>query len=263
MSLLLRHLADSFRRPDHWLYAGWLDVITRYRKTVLGLFWIFFPTIVYIWGLGAFLGAIQGTDMRPYLAHIGFGFVIFRLISTIFMEAGSSFASYQSYIYEGNLRLTDFLLRPMFRALVHFAFALPLLAIVLVGEGEPVPFMGLLASVCGMLVVLVNLFFFGILIGIVGARFPDINDFLGSVMLAVFLITPIIWLAESAPPDTLHGQLMRANPFHHMLAVMREPILGNPVEQTTYIYLGAMTVTGFVLAVVLYGRLAKRVPTWL
>ncbi|WP_447938793.1 ABC transporter permease [Pseudoxanthomonas mexicana] len=263
MTLLIRHIAESFRRPDHWLYAAWLDVITRYRKTVLGLFWIFFPTIVYIWGLGAFLGAIQGTDMRPFLAHIGFGFVIFRLISTIFMEAGSSFAAYQSYIYEGNLRLTDFLLRPMFRALVHFAFAVPLLVIVLVGDGKVVPLLGLLWAIAGLAVVLINLFFYGILIGLVGARFPDINDFLGSVMLAVFLITPIIWLAESAPADSLQGQLMRANPFHHMLAVVREPVLGNPVEPVTYIYMGVMTVVGFVLAMMLYGRLAKRVPTWL
>lgn len=262
MSLLLRHLAESFRKPDHWLYAGWLDVITRYRKTVLGLFWIFFPTIVYIWGLGGFLGAIQGTDMSPYLAHIGFGFVIFRLISTVIMEAGSSFASYQSYIYEGNLRLTDFVLRPMFRAFVHFLFAAPLLAIVLAGEGG-VTVAGFGMSMIGLLVVLVNLFFSGMLIALVGARYPDINDFLGSVMLAVFLVTPIIWHAEAAAPGTLQGQLMRANPFHHMLAVIREPLLGKPIEDLTYLYMGGMTVVGIVLAMALYGRLAKRVPTWL
>jgi ABC-type polysaccharide/polyol phosphate export permease len=262
MSLLFRHLADSFRKPDHWLYAAWLDVITRYRKTVLGLFWIFFPTIVYIWGLGGFLGAIQGTDMHPYLAHIGFGFVIFRLISTVVMEAGSSFVSYQSYIYEGNLRLTDFTLRPLFRALVHFLFAVPLLAIVLTGEGG-VTFTGFAISLGGTLVVLVNLFFYGVLIGLVGARYPDINDFLGSVMLAVFLVTPIIWLAEAAPSGTLQGDLMRANPFHHLLAIMREPLLGKPLEDMTYYYLAGMTTIGIVLAATFYGRFAKRVPTWL
>ncbi len=262
MSLLFRHLAESFRKPDHWLYASWLDVITKYRKNALGLFWIFFPPIVYIWGLGAFMGAIQGKQMGSFLAHIGFGFMLFRLMSTMIIEAGATFAAHLPYIHDGNLRLTDYVLRTLSKALIHFLFAVPLLALVLIGDASVSP-LGLLSSAAGLLVVVVNLLFFGVLVALAGARYPDINDFFGSVMLAVFLITPIVWLAEAAPADTLQGMLMRANPFHHMLAVVRGPILGEVVEKTTYIYVSTMTVIGLVLSTIFYSRFARRVPIWL
>jgi ABC-2 type transport system permease protein len=57
--------------------------------------------------------------------------------------------------------------------------------------------------------------------------------------------------------------LMRANPFHHLLAVVRGPVLGESIEPLTYSYLGVMTVVGVMLASLIYGRLAKRMPAWL
>lgn len=264
MTLLFRHLAESFKKPDHWLYASWLDVITKYRKNALGLFWIFFPPIVYIWGLGIFFRAIRGAvpEASGFLAHMGFGFILFRLMSTVVMEAGNSFNAYLAYIYEGHSRLTDYLLRPLARSVIYFLFAVPLLAIVMIGD---VPFLpaGLLWALGGFMVVVVNLFFYATLLAFVGARFPDITQFFNSVMLAMFLITPIVWFAKDAPADTAQGMLMRANPFHHMLAVVRAPIMGEAIEPVTYLYLGMMTVTGLVLASVVYGRLAKRMPAWL
>ncbi|KRA46872.1 ABC transporter permease [Pseudoxanthomonas sp. Root630] len=264
MSLLFRHLAESFRKPDHWLYASWLDVITKYRKNALGLFWVFFPPIVYIWGLGLFFRAIRGgaPDEAGFLAHMGFGFILFRLMSTVVMEAGGSFGSYLPYIHEGHLRLTDYVLRPLARSAIYFLFAVPLLVIVLVGDAPILP-IGVLWASLGLLVVLVNLFLYGTMLAFVGARFPDVNQFFSSVMLAMFLITPIVWFAKDAPVDTMHGMLMRANPFHHMLAVVRGPVLGETIEPLTYTYLGAMTLIGLVLAAVIYGRLAKRMPAWL
>ncbi len=264
MILFFRHLSESLRRPDQWLYASWLDVITKYRKNALGLFWIFFPPIVYIWGLGLFFRAIRGSspEQANFLAHMGFGFMMFRLMSTVMMEAGSSFASHVAYIHEGSLRLTDYILRPLTRAVIYFLFAIPLLFIVLVGNG-PVPVTGMLAAVCGWVFVLVILFFYGGILAFVGARFPDVNQFFSSIMLAMFLITPIVWYAEDAPADTVHGMLMRANPFHHLLAVVRAPLLGEPIEQLTYTYLGVMAVVGLVLAGVAYGRFSRRVPLWL
>ena len=265
MTLLFRHLAESFRKPDHWLYASWLDVITKYRKNALGLFWIFFPPIVYIWGLGLFFRAIRGgitTDDAGFLAHMGFGFIVFRLMSTTIMDVGSSFSAYLPYIHEGHSRLTDYVLRPLARSVIYFLFAVPLLAIVLVGDA-PVLASGVLWALLGLIAMLVNLFFYGTLLAFIGARFPDVNQFFSNVMLALFLITPIVWFAKDAPVGTVHGMLMRGNPFHHLLAVVRAPVLGEPIEPMTYTYLGVMTLVGFVLASVVYGRLAKRMPAWL
>ena len=268
MSLFLRDLRDSLRRPDHWLYASWLDVVTRYRKHFFGLGWALFPTAVYIWGIGGYLGSLQpGVRLGPFLAHVGLGFVLYRLVSTVASDATSTFSGYRAYIHDGNLRLTDFVLRTMAGSVIYFVFSIPLLFLALLGAvmggGAPPGLLGLLGSVAGLLVVLVNLFLYSVVLALLGARFPDLSEFSGSVMLAGFLLTPIVWDPALAPAGTVQGMLMRANPFHHLLAVVRAPLLEETLEPLTLAYLAVMTVIGAGLAWYGYGRYARRVSAWL
>lgn len=263
MSSLFQHLGESIRKPDHWVYASWLDTVTNYRKTYLGIFWVLVPTAIYIWGIGGFLGALQpAVNMQRFLGHVAVGFVAFRLMMTVFGDATNTFASYQPYIYDGNLRLTDFVLRAIARSFIYFLFAQPLLAIAVLGSPD-FQLSGVPGSLLGLLVLLVNLFLYSVLLGLAGARYPDLSELMGSVMMAAFLITPIVWYPAGAPEGTMHGTLMRLNPFHHLLAAIRAPLFGEVMEPLTLYYLGAMTVIGFVAATLAYRVFARRVPLWL
>ena len=263
MSSLFQHLAESIRRPDHWVYASWLDTVTKYRKTYFGILWMLVPTAIYIWGIGGFLGALQpGINQQQFLAHVAVGFVVFRFIMTVVSDSTGVFSSYQSYIYDGNLRLTDFVLRMVSRSFYYFLMAQPLLAVAVLASPE-FQWAGVPASLVGLAVLLVNLFLYSILLGLLGARFPDISELMGSVMMAAFLITPVVWYPTAAPAGTVHGMLMRANPFHHLVAAIRAPLLGEGLETSTVYYLGVMTAIGLVAAVFAYRSFARRVPLWL
>jgi ABC-type polysaccharide/polyol phosphate export permease len=260
---LFADLSSSIRRPDHWLYASWLDTVTRYRRNRLGLFWLFVPTIVYIWGVGGFMGAMQaGLDLSRFYAYIAVGYAMFRLASTVLMDATSVFASSQAYIYDGSLRLTDFLLRSLSRSVYYFLLTSPVVAVVVLGSPD-FAWAGVLPALGGLVLVISNLVFLSVLFGLLGARMPDLHEFTGSAMLALFLLTPIVWMTEAAPEGTVRGALMRANPLFHMLEVVRAPLLSQPVELLTYAYLGGMTVGGIALSTLGYRRFARRVPVWL
>lgn len=263
MSSLFSHLRQSFRRPDHWLYASWLDTVLKYRRTRLGVLWMLIPTTVYIWGIGGFLAAMQpGMAAAEFLAHVGLGFVMFRLISTVAMDATTAFAQSQSYIYDGHTRLTDFVLRAIARSLAYFLLSLPVAAAAALASPEFDP-VGIAPALLGLLLVLWNLLMFGVLLAIAGARFPDLHEAMGSAVMALFLVTPVVWYAGAAPADSLHGQLMRANPLHHLLAVVRSPLLGETVEPATYAYLAAMSIAGTFAAAWAYRAASRRVPLWL
>ncbi|MEG3790384.1 hypothetical protein V1318_09675 [Lysobacter sp. CCNWLW3] len=263
MTLLFSHFLQSLRRPDHWVYGSWLDTVTKYRKTRLGALWTLMPTAVYVWGLGGFLAALQpGLDQARFLAHIGVGFVVFRLMSTVLSDATSMFLTYKPYIYDGHLRLTDYVLRTQARAFYYFVLSQPIVAIVVIASPAVQP-MGIVGSLGGLVVVMVNLFLYAVLLGAAGARFPDMHEFMSSAMMVLFLITPIVWYPESAPAGTPHGALMRANPFHHLMIAIRGPLLGEPIEPMTYVYLGVMTLLGLLGAAVVYRGAARRIPIWL
>lgn len=263
MSLLFTHLLQSFRRPDHWVYGSWLDTVVKYRKTRLGIVWLLIPTAVYIWGIGGFLAALQpGVSVPNFLAHVGMGFLVFRLLSTVMIDATSVFASSQAYIYDGHLRLTDFVLRSVARSFYYFVLSLPVVAIAVLASPQFDP-SGLIASMAGMMVVLLNLLLYGVLFAIAGARFPDLHEFMGSAIMALFLLTPIVWYASAASAGTVHGELMRLNPLYHLLAAVRAPLLQESIEPLTYGYLAGLTLLGALLASVVYGAAARRVPVWL
>ncbi|UOF13739.1 hypothetical protein IEQ11_18625 [Lysobacter capsici] len=263
MNLLFFHLRQSLRRPDHWLYGSWLDIVTKYRKTYLGLSWVFVPIAVYIWGIGGFISALQpGANTQDFLAHVAVGFVVFRFIMTVLSDATAVFSGFKPYIYDGSLRLTDLIFRMINRSFCYFLLALPVVAVA-VFASQQFEWLGILGSMLGMAAVLVNLFFYSVLLSLLGARFPDLSEFMSSAMMASFLITPVVWYPDMAPAGTIQGAFMRANPFHHLLASVRAPLLGEPLEQLTIYYLVATTVLGLVAAPVAYQAFARRVPLWL
>lgn len=263
MSLLFDHLRLSLRRPDHWVYGSWLDTVIKYRKTRLGVLWLLIPTAVYIWGIGGFLASMQvGLDKARFFAHVGMGFAVFRFMATVMIDSTSVFSAYQSYIYDGHLRLTDFVLRNLARSFYYFFVSLPMVAIVVIASPDFVP-SGIAMSLLGLAVLLLNLFVYSILLGFAGTRFPDLSEIMGSVMMAAFLVTPIVWYGDAAPKGTVSGLLTQANPFNHLLAIVRAPILGDGIDEFTYVYLTVMSLFGILCAALVYGRSASRIPVWL
>lgn len=261
--MLLKHLTQSLREPDHWLYGSWLDTAMRYRRMRLGLLWLLVPTAVYIWGIGGFLASMQpGLDAARFLAHVGLGFAVFRMAAAVATDSASVFSGFQYYIYDGHLRLTDYILRNLARSFYYFLLSLPLVLAAAVCSPDFTP-SGLPLAALGLIVVLVNLFSFSVLLGIAGARYPDLGELMGSVMMAAFLITPVVWYPESAPADTTPGLLMRANPFHHLLVAVRAPLLGEAVDPASWWYLPALTAIGLAASAAVYRWYAPRVATWL
>lgn len=263
MTLLFDHFRMSMRRPDHWVYGSWLDTVVKYRKTRLGILWLLIPTAVYIWGIGGFIASMQiGLDRARFFAHVGLGFAVFRLMATVITDSTTVFSAYQSYIYDGHLRLTDFLLRNLARSFFYFLASVPVLAVVVVASPD-FSATGIAMSLIGIVVLLFNLFVYSILLAVAGARFPDLSEIMGSVMMAAFLVTPIVWYGDAAPKGTTSGLLTQANPFHHLLVVVRAPILGDRIDESTFVYLAVMSLFGIVCAALVYRGSASRIPVWL
>lgn len=261
--MLLDHLIQSFRRPDHWLYGSWLDTALRYRKMRLGLLWLLIPTAVYIWGIGGFLASMQpGLEASRFLAHVGLSYILFRLLSTVMTDSTALFSGFQHYIYDGHSRLTDYVLRCLARSFYYFALSLPVALAVAAMSPAFTP-TGIPLAALGLAVVLVNLFSISVMLAIAGARFPDLGELMGSVMMAALLITPVVWYPQNAPADTTPGMLMRANPLHHLLLAVRGPLLGERIDAQNWIYLAVLTVAGLIAAAAVYRGCARRVAAWL
>ena len=103
MRRLSTDLAASLRNPEFWALSSWLDVVVRYRQSRLGIFWLVAPAIVYIWGLGGSFARMMGTSPLQFAAHVGLGYLVFRVISTVMTESTTAFAASSQAVYSCSL----------------------------------------------------------------------------------------------------------------------------------------------------------------
>jgi ABC-type polysaccharide/polyol phosphate export permease len=258
---LLEVLSESIRNPAFWGYSTWLDIIIRYRKSKFGLLWILVPPMMYILGMGYFFAKVQGMNPLVFMPHIGCGYMLFRLITMVMVESTSVLPMHSGYILDGKVRLTDFVLRVVFKAGFYFLTSLFVLGPVLVASPIFHP-EGIPASLFGFLLLMLNMVWISGVISLFGARFPDAHEFMGNVFILGFLITPILWYPSTAPANTLHGIFMRMNPAYHMIELVRAPLLGQPITgHSMYLVIFAIFF-GWGLWIWLYRRYARYVALW-
>lgn len=259
---LLPSLIDSLRSPSFWTYSSWLDVVARYRSSLLGVAWLCLPTAIFVILLGNVYSRLMGYVIEEYMPYLATGYVVWRFMLQVINESSGAFSSHKAFIMDGRVRLTDFLLRAFAKAGLQMLFAM----VVVVGVVLWFQSWGGLVNLLSMLVtlplLLANLFWVSVCIGILGARFPDTRDAIGTVLVAGFLLTPILWMVDRFPADTLRGFLARLNPAYHVIEVVRAPVLGRMPEQASILTVLLMIPAGWMLASWLYRRYGRFVALW-
>ena len=78
----LRDLWQGWRDyRELWLTVGLFDVRKRYRRSVLGPFWITISLGAFILGLGFIYSPLVGGGTASFLPFVAFGFIAWQFIS--------------------------------------------------------------------------------------------------------------------------------------------------------------------------------------
>src|ERR1700686_2821463 len=71
----------GFRAWRVWTILGWDDIRQRYRRSVIGPFWITLSMGIFILVLGVIYSRLFHTDLQTYLPYLTVGFVVWGFIS--------------------------------------------------------------------------------------------------------------------------------------------------------------------------------------
>lgn len=253
---------ESLGSPSFWMYSSWLDLVTRYRGSLLGMVWLCLPTALFVLLMGNVYSRLMGYPITEYMPYLATGYVVWRLMLHVISDSAATFQQHKAYIMDGRVRLTDFLLRSFAKAGLNFVFAMVIVVVVVLWSQSWTGLLSLASLLVTLPLLLVNLFWLAVCISLVGARFPDVRDAIGTVLLAGFLLTPILWMIDRFPPDSLRGFLSRLNPAYHLVDLVRSPVLGQMPERSSILTAVVMAVAGWLLASWLYRRYARFVALW-
>jgi ABC-type polysaccharide/polyol phosphate export permease len=241
-----------------WSALGWQDVKQRYRRSMLGPFWLTISTGLMVALMGPLYGKLFNQDFGAYFAFLTIGFVLWQLISQTVNESCTSFITAEGYIKQVKLPLSIHILRVVWRNVVYFLHNMLVVVVVLLYLKVPVG-AALLLFPLSVLVFSFNAFLIGMILGVMCARFRDIPIIMLNLMQAAFFLTPILW-----QPAMLgrYEWSVNLNPFYHFIEIMRAPLLGAWPSVLSWQVVGAITVVAFACALAILGRFRARVPYW-
>jgi homopolymeric O-antigen transport system permease protein len=241
-----------------WVRLGWNDILQRYRRSMLGPFWLTASTAVMVIALGGLYSQLFNTPIQDFLPYLCVGLLLWNLMSSFLIEGGALFTGAESYIKQVRLPYSVYVYRSSWSKLVIFAHNFIIYFGVLL-YFRIWPGAVALLAIPGLLLILINGAAVTLCIGMVSARFRDVPQLINSLVQIIFFVTPIMWR-----PELLHGRTYIAdlNPFYHMLEIVRAPLLGGLPSAKNY--LAVLLITAINLAVVgaFFARFRSRISYW-
>lgn len=243
-----------------WLMLAWQDIRLRYRRSAIGPFWLTLSMAVTIYSMGFLYAKLFRVDLSLYYPYLTTGMICWQLISAIITESTMGFISADVYLKEIRLPPSIFVMRILCRNFIIFLHNLPVYIPILLIFHIKLHWSSLLIFP-GLLLLLINGFIYGSLLAMIGARFRDFTQILTSLIQVIFFLTPIMWQKQVLPPQ--YQFIVTLNPFEQFLDLIRQPLLGQPIELYSYLFAGALAVIGAILFVYMYQRYRSRIIYWL
>lgn len=241
-----------------WGKLGWNDILQRYRRSLLGPLWLTASMAIMVISLGIVYAKIFKAELSDFMPFLCTGLLIWGYISAILSEAGMLFTGAESYIKQIRLPFSLYVLRFMWSKIIIFAHNFVIYFGVII-YFQIWPGVVSLYAILGFLLVTLNGALTSICLGMMSARFRDIPQIVASVIQIVFFITPIMWKPELLGE---HQDLMRFNPFYHLVEVVRAPLLGQLPSSGTYLAAGLITLLNALFAAVFFTRFRARISYW-
>ena len=196
--LALADIVQGARARYLWGLLGWQDIRRRYRRSILGPFWLTISMGILVAALGALYGTLLNVEIAVYVPFLALGFVIWTLISAVITEGCTAFISAESIVKQTNLPLSVHVYRMVWRNFLILCHNAAIFVVVAVVFAIWPGWTGLLA-LPGLVFLCLNAIWVGLLLGIVSARFRDVPPIVASVVRILFFVTPIIWMPELMP----------------------------------------------------------------
>lgn len=258
LQLAIADLINGVLSIHIWPALGWQEVLQRYRRSLLGPFWLTISTGIMVVAMGPLYGKLLGQDMAAYFPYLAVSMVLWSAMVQVVNESSLAYIGAEGFIKQVRLPYSIYVLRLIWKNLIVLMHNLVVVVIVLIVFQPPVG-AGLVLFPIAVLVFFLNALWVGILLGMLCARFRDMPLIVTNLMQVAFFLTPIMWT-----PDMLgrHAWTVNFNPLFHVLEIMRAPLLGKDPSGTSWMFVIAMSLLGYAITLACYSRFRARIAYW-
>jgi len=247
-----------FQYSTIWLVLGWLDIKQRYRRSVLGPFWLTISTSIMVAALGLVYSGLFKQSLESYLPYLAVGLIVWTFLSSLLNESCAVFTSAEGMIKQVRLPLTVHVMRMVWRNLIIFFHNAVVLIVVVIFFSKGLS-LSLLSIPFALLIIAINGLWIGLILGTFCSRFRDISPIVMNFTQLLFFMTPIFWHKEALVE---REWLVQFNPIHHFIEIVRTPILNSTLVVESWSIVGLITIFLGFSAFVVLNKYRHRVAYW-
>jgi ABC-type polysaccharide/polyol phosphate export permease len=254
-----QEVVAGFRAWRVWGIMGWDDIRQRYRRSIIGPFWITLSMGLFILVLGVIYSRLFHQELKSYLPYLAAGFITWGFMSVAANDSCIAFIEGGRIIKQIKLPYSIYVLRVVWRNFIIFLHTIVIwipMAIIFKIE----PNLTTLYEIPGLFLVCVNLIWLTTIIAILSTRYRDIQPIVGTVIQLGMFATPIMWTVSALGDSKIVAEI---NPVYHLIEITRAPLLGMAPEPRSWLIACALAIVGSTLAIALMVRASRRIVFWL
>lgn len=252
-------ISSGLKLREIWLNFAWEELLSRYRRSTLGLLWIVFGYAFFVVGIAFFFGGFSRAGIGEFTIYVAIGYAVFQFLVANMVDGCAVFTGSTSWIRSTTLPYSIYVYKSIFRSLFPFGLHLIVVALAMILWQPQLKWNAFLA-VPALVIFVVNGVAIQYLFGLISARYRDLEHFVASITRILIFTTPILWVREER--TGLIGLVADLNPLTHYVEIFRAPLMGQDIRPLAWMVVLGCTVTCWLLAALAADRMQRRLAFW-
>lgn len=253
-------IKDGIKKWPLWLMLSYHDIKIRYRRSILGPFWLTISMAITVYSMGFLYAHLFHSEIRQYYPFLVAGMLVWSLIATTLSELTDTFIAADG-IRQIKLPYSVYIHRAVSRNVIIFFHNLLVMVPIFIIFHDSIKLnSNTLFLVPGLIITYINAFIYGLILAMIGARYRDVSQIIKSLIQVIFFVTPIMWNPAILPDK--YQYFVKLNPFFSFIEMLRAPLLGMQPTLLNWVMTLSFTIVGVLILSEFFSRYRSRIIYW-
>ncbi len=217
-------------------------------------------TLIQVLAIGLVWAFIWRQPIDEFLPYYGIGQILFSFVTQTINEGSNVLINNAKYYQNDKMPFIVAILANLYQNVMIMFHNVPIIILLLFwSDSARMDISPIFLPALAMTFVFA--FLCSYLVSILCARFRDLIQLVGIILQNIFLLTPVMWKMELIPDRFKFYVLI--NPFTSMLEMLRNPLVGLPVEPLAYSLFATWILIALLACVIIRKRFGATLIFWI